>query len=234
MKCQKCGHEFEGKFCPECGTPVAAPAAEPAAPVPAPAETEKLKKKNHGCLIAIVVFVIIGIIGAGMSSEDSTSSGSASSSVETPAPTVDPTAAPTEEPTPESTMEAESSSESDANSDEPLMSMDMTAAVIEALVSQNFENYKIDYDDSGITLSLWQDGLAVGSVLASAGYEDSIESWNTIKDSLITFCDSVSESMETAGHGDATIMINVLNDQNTDKILLSALNGVIIYDVVNE
>lgn len=232
MKCQKCGHEFEGNFCPQCGTPVAAPAEEPAVSVPVKAK--KPKKKNHGCLIAIAVFVIMGIIGAGMSSEDSGSSSSASSSVETPAPTVAPTSAPTEEPTTAPTMEGDSSPESDTNSDEPLMSMDMTAAVIEALVSQNFENYKIDYDDSGITLSLWQDGLAAGSVLAAAGNQESIDSWNSIKESLITFCDSVSESMEAAGHGDATITINVLNDQNTDNILLSALNGVIIYDAVDE
>lgn len=176
----------------------------------------------------------MGIIGAGMSSEDSTSSSSASSSVETPAPTVEPTAAPTEEPIPEPTMETESSQESDANSDEPLMSMDMTAAVIEALVSQNFENYTIDYDESGITLSLWQDGLAVGSVLAAAGNQESIDSWNSIKENLVSFSDSVSETMETAGHGDATLMINILNDQNTDLVLLSALNGVIVYDAVNE
>lgn len=232
MKCTKCGHEFEGKFCPECGTPVEAAASNSAEMTPL--NGKKPKKKNHGCLIAIVVVVIMGIIGAGMSSEDSASSSSASSSVETPAPTVASTSAPTEEPTSAPTMEAESLPESDTNGDEPLMSMDMTAAVIEALVSQNFENYKIDYDDSGITLSLWQDGLAAGSVLAAAGNQESVDSWNNIKESLITFCDSVSESMEAAGHGDATIMINVLNDQNTDNILLSALNGVIIYDVVNE
>lgn len=196
------------------------------------------QKKKHGCLIAIVVFVIFGVIVSGMSSEDSGSSDSASAAVETLAPTAEPTTEPTEEPTEtpasEQIDESKPDQEESAESEEPLMSMDMTAAVIEALVSKNFENYKVDYDDSGITLSLWQDGLAAGSILAAAGNQESVESWNNIRENLLTFSDSVYETMETAGHGDAILMINILNDQNTENVLLSVVNGTIVYDAVSE
>nr|DAZ17151.1 MAG TPA: Protein of unknown function (DUF3426) [Caudoviricetes sp.] len=61
MKCTKCGAEFEGKFCPECGNP--APGTQPnqAAPAAQP------KKKKRGCLTAIVVIVALGIVGAALS-----------------------------------------------------------------------------------------------------------------------------------------------------------------------
>ena len=53
MKCSKCGAEFEGKFCPECGAPVEQ--------IPDPK-----KKKKGGCLkfglIAVGAIVVIGVI----------------------------------------------------------------------------------------------------------------------------------------------------------------------------
>lgn len=46
MKCKKCGTEFDGKFCPNCGTPL-----------------EKPKKKKRFFSKVLIVLVVLGGIG---------------------------------------------------------------------------------------------------------------------------------------------------------------------------
>lgn len=80
MKCSKCGNEFEGKFCPECGTPAdIAPDGKNSQANPQPQQAQQpiyqspnqsvdaKPKKKKGCvtwgiivLIAIIVIIAIG------------------------------------------------------------------------------------------------------------------------------------------------------------------------------
>lgn len=86
MYCTNCGKEFEGKFCPECGTPIEntvpkytdVKSVAPAPPMYSGDPDEftgqkRTKKKSHGCLIAIGITIVllffIGIIGS-LSSKD--------------------------------------------------------------------------------------------------------------------------------------------------------------------
>lgn len=83
MKCPKCGNEFDGKFCPECGTPVSNDVQQnqvpsqpdystPAAPPMQSTPPVQVPKKRRGCLIAflivlavVVIIVIAAIAGSG-------------------------------------------------------------------------------------------------------------------------------------------------------------------------
>lgn len=60
MVCKKCGKEYEGKFCPECGTSNDGSAS---AQVADPAQQPK-KKKKKGLIAAIVVIAVIVVIAA--------------------------------------------------------------------------------------------------------------------------------------------------------------------------
>ncbi len=53
MKCSKCGAEFEGQFCPECGTPASSQPSE-----------KKPQKKKKGCLwVGLIILGVIIVIG---------------------------------------------------------------------------------------------------------------------------------------------------------------------------
>ena len=66
MICKKCGTQFETAFCPNCGTPAESANSVEDAPKQgndASGKTPK-KKKRHGCLIVILVFFALGLIGS--------------------------------------------------------------------------------------------------------------------------------------------------------------------------
>lgn len=82
MKCTKCGNEYEGKFCPECGTP--ADAKDSSYTVPAP-------KKKGGCLkiVFVVLLVILALFVIGIAFGNSSSNSDTttqSNAVATPEP----------------------------------------------------------------------------------------------------------------------------------------------------
>lgn len=52
MKCSKCGQDYQGNFCPNCGTPA-----------PGNAEAPKKKKKFHWWYV-LIALVLIGAIGS--------------------------------------------------------------------------------------------------------------------------------------------------------------------------
>lgn len=89
MKCTKCGNEYEGKFCPECGAPAEANEVAYSTPVAKP-------KKKGGCLkiVMIALFAILAllvlIVAIGGSSDepasDAAGSVASSSTVATPEP----------------------------------------------------------------------------------------------------------------------------------------------------
>ena len=109
--------------------------------------------------------------------------------------------------------------------------IDVLIAATKDILSDSFgDDYKIDVSENLITISLWSDGIAYASVYAiqDDGYKDD---WNSLLSSLQGMSKMVYEVYEPYGY---SVAVNVLNDLNKDNVLISYMNGVLIYDTVTE
>lgn len=175
----------------------------------------------------IVVIVVLGAIGgAGNTGEDAEQE--TVPSVAATVPTTETTI-----PTTEATVPTESDApETTENRDEALSA---ACSLIEISLAENFSGYDVDYEDSTITVNVWQDGLALALVTAqSEDNQESKDAWETVKDNMTVMSDSIRDLIDTLELEDVMLLVNVLNDQNHDNVLLSITEGVVIYDAMAE
>ena len=122
--------------------------------------------------------------------------------------------------------------EADSKPDD--ISLDVVVSLLEEQLSDSFENVAVSVDDSIITVNIWQTGIAEGVVMASAGDAACLEAWNEVVANQKTLCVTIIEFVETLGLTDFSVLLNVLNERNTDNVLLAIYDGSIIYNAVNE
>ena len=61
MKCPRCGNDFEGNFCPNCGAPAAGPLLQYGGQFPTP--PKKMNGVIKGVIIGIIAITAISVIG---------------------------------------------------------------------------------------------------------------------------------------------------------------------------
>ena len=144
-------------------------------------------------------------------------------------PTLPPTEPPTEPPTPAPT---EPPTTPPAESQETTVSPDMIKSILELSIKQSIENCKVDYDENSnnYIVNVWQDGVASGAILAASGGDKS--SWDYMVKTFETTSSTLKESINSIDPN-AHLTLSVLNDLNTENVLLTILDGVTIYDYVN-
>ena len=109
------------------------------------------------------------------------------------------------------------------------------------ILQQNFTDedgirYEFSYDEPANIYYIYVtiDGVAATAALASEGntYDDQ---WNLLCESAISMNTTLTESINSLADSDsATVSTNVRNDMNPDKIVLSVMYGVVVYDIVND
>lgn len=158
----------------------------------------------------IVVILLLGSCSTGLSDTTEESKPAAHTTEATPAP----------KEKPQSTTSANSN-------------LDAAVGMIEVIVKENYKNYEIHNDDNMIIVNVWDDGIAFGSTLAAGGNEENKAAWDTLVKSQTDACNAMREFVDTVGLEDVTVMLNVLNDLDKDKTLLSIADGVVIYNAVS-
>lgn len=218
MFCKNCGKEIEpgAKFCKECGTPIEAPAQPQAGPeIISEVKPKKAKKPFYK---RWWFWVIVAILVLGSCGKTSTKTSKNAEPTANSAPTV------ATEPSETTVAAATSSSEE----------IDNAATMIESILKEHYDNYTISHEDNIITISIWQDGIAMGALLASQGNEQCKSAWDEMVENIKDLCTSVCEFVDTLGLDDVYVVVNILNDGNTENVLLTVMEGSVIYDSVND
>lgn len=183
-------------------------------------------------LIAFLICIAMFLTGCG-------NSGFWSASSQKPASTTAAETAPTTvatETSPEAVTEA--STETDGTQEESTsgglsVSAETAAALIESTLKDSFENVSVTCDGSTIVIDIWQTGIAYGVSEAVSGNSECIESWNTLVENMTGLSSAALEMAKTIGVQDASILLNIKNDLNTENALLTIFNDTVIYDAVN-
>ena len=109
--------------------------------------------------------------------------------------------------------------------------IELLMAASEIMLSKSFgKNYSVSRKDNLVIINVWQDGMAAGVVGVQAGLVDKKE-WTDMTKSIQSFAETIYEQFEPYG---ANVNVNVLNDMNTDNTLLTYLNGVKFYDILDQ
>ena len=187
-------------------------------PEPVP---EKTKKKKPGVLkiigIVIGALVLLGIIG------QACSSGSGSSS--------EPSSSVASNTTAEQSASTESATQSTTISEENAREVVLSA--LRLAMSSSFEDrYTVSIDGNMISITVWGDGVAIGSVAAVTD-ETAYQAWVVMRESLQAMAQSNYELANSLGY-QYNVAVYVLNDLNKENVLLTYLNGIILSDCVEE
>jgi len=217
MYCENCGQEIDkaAKFCPECGTAVNRDKKAVKA-------AEKKPIYKRWWFWTLIVLLLLGSFGAGK----------ASSSEETVPETLPPAVAPEELPAPairEVPVATEAAPAEVEESD-----LDYLISLIDPILEENFENHSISYEDNILTINVWNAGIAEGATLAAAGESECLRLWDDIITNQKEMCKVLLELVQTMGFDDVGVAVNVLNDLNTENVLLTTFNGMVFYDSVND
>ena len=108
-----------------------------------------------------------------------------------------------------------------------------TASELALAKAYGENNYYTEWNNDTYIVNVWTEGLSEGIVYAKLGNEELLNTWNiTVVDAICSMSTTIKETASTNGLN-IDVKVNVLNDTNLDKTLLTVLNGEVLYDVLN-
>ncbi len=116
-----------------------------------------------------------------------------------------------------------------------LFSSDEIASILQStVIDGNFENATVQYDEESDTYicNITQSGLTAAAMGVINGTIERSE-WDYMVDTVVNFCDTLYTELQILDSG-SSVAVFLLNDVNTDNTLMGILNGVVIYDIVDE
>jgi len=104
-------------------------------------------------------------------------------------------------------------------------------AAAEVVLKKNFgDNYNISYEGNAVTINLWQPGITAGAVGVKSGTVSKSD-WNYMVGGVESMSNSVYKYFKPYG---IDVIVNVLNDVNKENTLLSFIDGVKFYDILDD
>ncbi len=107
------------------------------------------------------------------------------------------------------------------------------AAVLESILRESYTGCQVTSENGDITADIWSDGLGDAvAAIREAGGSFADESWMMAKDAVVLMSRSFRGLMDEAGLEESVLTVNVLNDLNREKALLSVRDSTIVYDTL--
>lgn len=107
------------------------------------------------------------------------------------------------------------------------------AAVLESILRESYTGCQVTSENGDITADIWSDGLGDAvDAIREAGGSFADESWMMAKDAVVLMSRSFRGLMDEAGLEESVLTVNVLNDLNREKTLLSVRDSTIVYDTL--
>lgn len=150
----------------------------------------------------------------------------------TPTPLLTPSPSPTLSPKPTPTITIAVSSYED-NSQSSVDNQSIVDLLNLTLQDGDGYSYDVSYISDGnfFLVRMNVEGATVTGITAQSGNQTSIALWNDFVDSVCSLSDSIKETIDLLG-SDAYVSIMVLNEYNTDNVILSTLDSVVISNIL--
>lgn len=132
------------------------------------------------------------------------------------------------------TPSVQPSESKETSSSDTRLSKNEVAAKMETVLKQNFTNSNVYYNEEygWFQADIIYDGAAMMAVFASADSELKT-AWDGVVDSMATLNRSMTEVVESADYSDSVVLM-LLNDENTDNVLVTIMDGIVMSNAAEE
>lgn len=135
----------------------------------------------------------------------------------------------------ESPTKEESPAKEESVVETQTMSKEEFTSMNEQMLTEAYgDNYYTEWNDNTYTVNIWTEGLSEATAFTKlSGDEELLNGWNIgVVDTTCSLSTALKESASANGLN-IDVNVNVLNDTNLDNVLLTVLNGDVLYDVLN-
>lgn len=196
------------------------------------------KRVPHKCMVCCVIMLALVLMLSGCAGNQPVGG-----DVQTAEPTVEPTPTlepmpeptPTPEPTPVPTVEptvepTAAVSTNEASSDDKTLSIDALVTIMQGSLEGSFDYANVEGNEESIVISVAKEGLVKDATAAKL--VGNMDGWHTMKEAMKEYAASMYDLVQTCGHKDTNVMVYLLNDIDTDRIIVAYMNGYEIFDAI--
>ena len=109
------------------------------------------------------------------------------------------------------------------------------------MVQEHMENssedpnthYTVVPDSGGINVTIWSDGVSVVATAAKMGDKSSRKTWKKLTKNTRRASITLQGYLDDNGYTDKTVVLNIANENDLDKVLYQASRGTTLYDVMD-
>ena len=107
-------------------------------------------------------------------------------------------------------------------------------ASLDSSLRQSYgNNYILSDNGKVLSISIWKNGLATEAEMAISNGGEELDSWSSMRSAIQTLADTIYQALGKTSD-QRHVELNLLNDTNTDNVLLSFYDAECIYDAVED